>query len=345
MLRIVAAPMFEGRPEIEITDLIIKYARDNNIQHSVLSDGIYPNPGPEAVYDDYVMARYYLRMTSAVIDQMQDGDTIFWVDAWNPVLASLWHVCNAQRITVYNYGIWHSSPITPGDYLEGSNWAGDFQMHLTKYLNGIFVATNYLKNSCEPEDCTSEELDRIQKKIHVTGLPFDDSVIVKNDKKRNVIVYPHRWASDKCPSQFVALAKYYDKIDYEVFTPTASTIPLVKTECVKQGVDPDRIRVVVNENKQVYYERLSEVKFVWANSVLETFGYAVLEAYLSGAIPILNDMPCYRELYPNSIYRSLEDIIDLIENSKWENVVFNAPTDPVGNMFSIIKEKSYNEEG
>lgn len=339
MLRIIAAPLFEGRPEITITRDIVKYAMDNNIPYSYISDGVYPVPQVGAVYNDEVLARYYLKVTQTVIDQIKDGDILFWCDLWNPALTSLFHYCTSKHIKVKNYGIWHSSPITAGDYLYGSDWAVDFQTHLLKYVDGLVVATNYMKDMCITPELVGDK--SIADKIKVTGLPLDLSVIKNHPNKQNTIVFCHRWADDKRPDSFVKQAKRYKEmgsdLKFIVFSPNKNIRDSVTKTCLDNGVDPNLIECVPTKDKADYYDKLGYVKYIWADSVLETFGYSILEGYLSGAIPVLNDMPCYKELYPLNCYSNNEELDKIISTEfRGDYSMANIVSTCVANMYKFM---------
>lgn len=326
-LIIVSAPLFEGRPEEFITRAIVSHANLHQLNTKFIRDVVRPSCGGVRVYDDLVMAQYYAQKTKEVTEVVEDGDTILWVDGWNPAMDLLYHYCAATRINVKNYGIWHSSPITPGDYLSGSEWALEFQTHLVEMMDGIFVATEYMKAMCDTKLSTRFD----SSKIHVVGLPVDISNIKQSTHKDNCVVFGHRWASDKRPGEFLKLAKHlHGVLEFRVFTPDGNLAKLIQAEHGKF------LRVYHNDTKEKYYDNLSRAKFVWANSELETFGYFILEGVLSGAIPVLNDHPCYKELYPNSIYKTFDEQVAMLLGGSKPTVVKDLWTGSVERMFNIM---------
>jgi glycosyltransferase involved in cell wall biosynthesis len=330
MLRIISAPLFESRPELSILESIVDYVRERGTSYSLLSEGLYSVPVGGNVYDDLTMSRYYLKVTESIIHQVQNNDILLWIDAWNPAFPIIKHYAHATNITLYNYGIFHSNPLINGDYLQDSEWAVDFQEHLMKYMNHIFVASKYLKSFFTDK----------YKNISVTGLPITDSLkkikLYTSSEKENVIVFNHRWAEDKRPQEFSNLAAWWSKnmkskLEFRVLTPEKEIFEKLQNSILSVRYCDTKIK---------YFKELGKAKFIWANSILETFGYSIMEGYMSGAIPILNNMPCYKEFYPNSIYNNFEEQIDLILTAKYENIIFNYKDQSIKNMFNIIRRDS-----
>lgn len=313
-LFIVSPPQFEGRPE--------KFSFDKIVEGFPEAIPVFLPPHrslpSEKVYDTRIMVKHYAEMTDYLIGRVERGDKVLWVDGYNPSLQSLIHFSDIEGLDIKNYIIFRSGALVPGDYLYGNKNAIAFEGFLVEACEKVFVATNYLKNLINGD----------KKKICVTGLPIPD-VKFCSDKK-NVIIFPHRWADDKRKDNFVNFARWcqhslkYKYLRFEIFTQD----PNLESRLV--GL-PANMRVVFNRTREEYFERLQYVKYVWADSVLETFGYAILEAYLSGAIPILNNMGCYAELYPRSCYETFDEMVDLLDMS-YEDVVCNVDMDPIKNM-------------
>lgn len=320
MLYVVSAPLFEGRPELTIIDCIEQHLSSTKLAHEILRPPVLPNPGRD-VYDNKVMVDYYVAIAYELAHKLGSNDKVFWVDAQNPALPIL---CQQKLETkVKHYGIFHSSPWIEADYLHGTTWGSAYHLFLMETFSAVFVATEYMKSMC----CSSRAH---ADKTFVTGLPIDTQYI-QNKLKTNSIVFSHRCSTDKNFAGYLKLAEaYHHLIEFKVFTPDIVTYEEIRSI--------PYITSVFNRTKVEYFENLSTVKFVFANSKLETFGYSVIEAYLSGAIPVLNAHPCYTELFPNCIYRDRLELLDLILNPiEHKDVEYRGVhTDCIQNMLNII---------
>lgn len=312
-LHIVCAPLFEGRPET----ITIKRMREETSRkpYPVIFyfDEILPALRPKEVYDNFEFCNYYLKAGAALLGKLKEGDVVFWQDLAN---ASIWPLRMYESITgirCFHCGIFHSSPFTPGDFLFGNRTAEALHIDSLPFFDEIYVATEYMREMLLPPGHRMRE--SVFARTKITGLPLDLCGVKPNLEKREAVVFPHRWAADKRPENFIRLARWWKEnvsrpLSFEVFTPSPAFHE------IEEDIGDAPVKVIFNPSRKVYLERLSEVKFVWADSELETFGNAIREGVELGAIPVLNDMPCYRELYPESIYSSFQEQTDMLLNPR-----------------------------
>jgi hypothetical protein len=326
---IIAPPLFYNRPERHIMDSIVNFVKDK-VKYSYISTGIYDdvyngyNIDYTLRFDDFLMERVYLRSIENVIEQISQNDILIWGDIWWPAISSIFHFCAANRLNVKHYGIFHDFPFRKRAYLEGNKWAySHFKgTILNNTVKAIFTATCSAKKDIEKNLC----LDNLHK-IKVTGLPINH-IPKQNCKKENIIMFNNRFSFDRNSEKFIALNQKL-KLDFMLLT---------SSKYIYNKYINTNLKVELHENRKEYFKILKKCKFVWSDSIAESFGYAIAEAYLSGAIPILNDIPCYRELYPNSIYTSFNEMVDMIKTANYEDVIFNYEDHAIENMFNIINQ-------
>jgi hypothetical protein len=113
-------------------------------------------------------------------------------------------------------------------------------------------------------------------KIVRTGWPMeylaDELAPYANKEKRDLIVFPHRVASEKQVDIFKALAHQLPQYDFVV--------------CQEQKLSKDE-----------YHNLLSEAKIVFSANLQETLGISCYEGALLGAIPMVPDRLSYKEMY------------------------------------------------
>lgn len=95
--------------------------------------------------------------------------------------------------------------------------------------------------------------------------------------------------------------------------------------------------VYVQKNKDEYYDILGSAKYVYSGAEEETFGYSILEGYLSGAVPVLSAIPCYKELYPKNCYTNDSELDEIISAGFRENYpIINTLGSCVENIYKFM---------
>lgn len=214
--------------------------------------------------------------------RVNEQTVIFLMDAWFPGLEMLAYIRDAMKIPFKITGIFHAGTWDQHDYLTQcgmKSWGQFCERAWFEILDAIFVATNFhkkliIENSTMIQKCNLNLTD----KIHVTGLPIYPD-FVKDVKKENIVVFPHRLAPEKQPELFDHLAKTLkDQFPHWQFIKT-------KDVC---------------STKQEYYDLLNRAKIAVSFAQQETFGISMIEATLCDCLPIVPNRLSYQELYPQN---------------------------------------------
>lgn len=208
---------------------------------------------------------------------IKDGDVLLFLDGWFPGLEMLAYIRDGLGRKVKFVGMFHAGTYDPNDFLTQrgmESWAQHMEMGWFNIFDKIIVATEYHKSLI----LKSRAVD--PNKIKVIFFPMlTDWVAPICVEKEPIVVFPHRMAPEKQPDRFKLLAQY---------------------------TYPEELRFVMTKDavdtKQEYWELLSRSKFAVSFANQETWGIAMIEAVLSGCIPIVPDRCSYVELYP-SIFR------------------------------------------
>lgn len=296
-LLLVAPFLFEGRAENYLFSRLRETLKPLDSVHL----GVLPI---KQYKYDVIMDTYYaniVKRTIEVLDQFRGIKQILFCDGWNPAIPNVFHYCEATKRPMKYHAIVHGSTWVKNDYLHGSGWARDFERYLLGLYDNIFVATTSLML----------DLSHVQNpNVHVTGLPIDRALIKNYEDRDYNVVFPHTLTPARNFEGFIKLARYWkkkvgDNLSFEIFTNKPVS-----------GV-PEGIKIVYNKTKEEYYERLGRARYVWSGSSGETFGYSIIEAYLSGCYLILNNLPTYKELFDDCFYTAtLGSQVDLIKNPK-----------------------------
>jgi hypothetical protein len=218
------------------------------------------------------------------------NDHFLFTDAWNPAIINLKYIKDLMRLNWTFHGLWHAGSYDKHDFLgaidhgwvklaEKSYYAAfDHNYFATEFHVRMFME-QLLNNGMTSENPWFEE-DWDERyddgKIVRTGWPMeylaDELAPYANKEKRDLIVFPHRVASEKQVDIFKALAHQLPQYDFVV--------------CQEQKLSKDE-----------YHKLLSEAKIVFSANLQETLGISCYEGALLGAIPMVPDRLSYKEMY------------------------------------------------
>lgn len=236
---------------------------------------------------------YKNEQTNRIIEYIRNNQekeiVLFFHDLWFPGIINIAYVIYGLGLkkTIKICGCLHAGSYDTEDFLSKkgmSPWAISFENSLFTIIDLIFVATEFHKNLilCE------RKVD--YNKIKVTGFPIFPTEFVKDslEEKKNIIVFPHRLDSEKCPEMF-------DKLK-AVLQPLYPNWEFLKSkECTS--------------SKKEYYQLLAKSKIAVSFARQETWGIAMQEAVFHDVIPIVPNRLSYPELYsPAFVYDTTHDV-------------------------------------
>ncbi len=224
---------------------------------------------------------YKNEQTNRIIEYIRNNQekeiVLFFHDLWFPGIINIAYVIYGLGLkkTIKICGCLHAGSYDTEDFLSKkgmSPWAISFENSLFTIIDLIFVATEFHKNLilCE------RNVD--YNKIKVTGFPIFQSEFVEDslEEKDNIIVFPHRLDTEKCPEMFDTLKK-------EMQSEFPDWIFLKSKECTS--------------SKKEYYQLLAKSKIAVSFARQETWGIAMQEAVFHDVIPIVPNRLSYPELY------------------------------------------------
>jgi hypothetical protein len=202
------------------------------------------------------------------------GDKFLVTDAWNFAITAIRYMSELLDIPVEIHSIWHAGNYDPTDILgmkmgkwahhQETAWfhASDFNYFATDFHRYMFLDNldipkgydNKAIRSGQPHSPLIEQLSPM----------FDN-------KKNDLVLFPHRLNSDKQP---------------EIATDLAGLISA-------QIIQNQKLQL----SKDEYYAMLGTARAVFSCSLHENLGISMMEGVLAGAIPIVPDRASYSEMY------------------------------------------------
>jgi len=221
--------------------------------------------------------------------EIKDGDYFLYTDAWNPTVIQLKYMAELLGVNIRIGGLWHAGSYDPHDFLgrligdtpwvrhaEKSMYSTyDDNFFATDFHIEMFVRTLFGPDNPWEEDDVAEALEGENPRITRVGWPMEylknslDSY--KGMEKRDLILFPHRIASEKQVDIFRDLAEQLPEYEFVV--------------CQEREL-----------TKNEYHNLLGEAKMVFSANLQETLGISWYEGALVNAIPMVPNRLSYSEM-------------------------------------------------
>ena len=274
----------------QLYDHTIRDLDTSNIEYEVIhGDTLTTEVQEGAVLDAesrnyYAMSQIQKLLEKVKEGELTDGDVVFNQDFWHIGQLSLQYLADIRDWDIPIYGLVCSGTFEEHDFTnkEGMTpWGKHLEKAWTEAYEGLFVANRRMK------EMVRERVDN-PSKVHVTGLPLDQSWIYdrvrphKTEDKEDIIVFPHRWDEEKDPDQFNRLADWLGH-KYRFVHTTG------RTGSIGNGPEPhENVEVIRNpDGKKSYYEILAKSKLVFSSAYQDTVGNAMFESISLGNTPIV----------------------------------------------------------
>lgn len=201
------------------------------------------------------------------------GDKFLITDAWNFIITPIKYMSDLLEIPVEIHSIWHAGAYDPSDilgykmtkpwpWLQEQSWfmSSDYNYYASESHRQMF-----LKNLDIPEKYENRAVRSGQPHELIVKPLLDRQSFVKSDR----VMWPHRYNADKQPEIAEDLAADFDMV----------------------------ITQKMNLEKSAYYDVMANSKVIFSCALHENLGISVMEAVLTGAIPVVPDRCSYAEMY------------------------------------------------
>jgi len=245
---------------------------------TIEGQAIAENTTPGAFLDFGATNVYKSSQAMAVSQAFSDGlikpgDKFLITDAWNFIITPIKYMSDLLDIPVEIHSIWHAGAYDPSDilgykmskpwpWLQEQSWfmCSDYNYYATESHKNMFL-TNL--------DIPADHRNRAVRSGQPHELIVDNLCKRQTNKKTDTVLWPHRYNDDKQPEIAELLAEDFDMI----------------------------ITQKMSLEKEAYYDTMSTCKVIFSCALHENLGISVMEAVLTGAIPVLPDRCSYSEMY------------------------------------------------
>ena len=302
---------YENIPKI-IGDRITELKLDPWEVVTVAGEGA-TNGTTDGAFLDFAATNYYKAAQVQAISELfmhgrvKPGDKFLVTDAWNFAITAIRYMSDLLEIPVEIHGIWHAGNYDPTDIL-GMKMQKDWPPHQERAwyyaCDYNWFATNFHRSMFLKNLGICDAF-----KAHRSGQPHEYIIPQLEDlldtPKQDKVIWPHRYNADKQPEIAEEL-----KTDFNMII------------TAKMGL-----------NKEAYYRELASSKVIFSCALHENLGISIMEAVLSGVIPVLPDRCSYAEMYP------AEFLYPSIWTSSEENFLHYKPQ-----LVEFIRDRMHHPE-
>ena len=211
---------------------------------------------------------------------------LLFLDAFNPGLDLIRYAHEKRGINVRYSALVHGGTYLSDD-LYDFPWLSPYENSWFKTYDRLYVSSSYSKSKLSREF-------QDKAKIFPWGL---DAFTAQPASKRDVdVIFPHRLDRDKGAHALAGLAESLPNKLFLVTVPSFQS--LVGNPYYDQCRKIANIEYVVSEDDEGHAKTLGRAKVVFSNSKQELYGYSVMKAVLSGAVPVLPKDQCYPDFFP-----------------------------------------------
>lgn len=247
--------------------------------------------------------------------KIKDGDYFLYTDAWNPTVLQLKYMAELLGVKINVGGMWHAGAYDPNDFLgrligHDTAWVRYAELSMFNAFDDNFFATQDHFNMFLR---AFPEVSSADASVSIVGWPMEymQDLLgkVKTDKKKDLVLFPHRLAPEKQLEIFEDLAnELSDEAEFIV--------------CQKKKL-----------TKKQYHTMLGKAKIVFSANLQETLGISMYEGALCGAAPMVPDRLSYSEMYEDGFRYPSE------WTESWDNYLVHK-----GDLIQFIKHALQNSD-
>jgi len=328
------APVFYTGTSFERICLSVKACIENekfDIDYIVLSE--LPNSLDPAEFDDKQFYRHQLKLLEFLVESKQNYDRILFVDFFNPGLDILKYELDRQGIEIKLYALLHGGSFMEADLLK-EDWISMYEQAWASVYEKVYVPSYYAYHTL-PEFLASKS------SVYAWGLDAVTPELKPSGTKNIDVVFPHRMSSDKGIEELIAICALCPNAQFVVTSPSG-IIP----SAYKNISNVKNLSIITCRDTTAYYQTLGISKIVLSCAHQELYGYAIAEAVLSGAFPVLPNKQVYPEYYPaNSLYDTQEQaaalITKMLQTADSQAII---PTDILAHSFAPLLKDFLGEK-
>jgi len=249
---------------------------------------------------------------------IKPGDKFLVTDAWNFIITPIKYMSDLLDIPVEIHSIWHAGAYDPSDilgYKMNKPWPWDAErswFYSSDY--NYYASENHRKMFLTNLNIPEEYHHKAVRSGQPHELIIDDLVRHQNTDKQDRVMWPHRYNADKQPAIAEDLAANFDMV----------------------------ITQKMNLNKADYYATMGTSKLIFSCALHENLGISVMEAVLTGAVPVVPDRCSYSEMYLDEFKYPSEWTEDLESYQKNKHRVaefIQDKLDNYSNYHNLIREQ------
>lgn len=230
--------------------------------------------------------------------EVQEGDVIFLHDIWYPGIEALFYARDGLGLKFKIAGMLHAGTYDPHDWTAQrgmGRWARQFENSWLHEVDMVFVASLFHSELVSEARQTNNNVKVLMSfpRAWDAQLAQAGRDALFQRRKKRLVVWPHRKAPEKDEATFLAAAKA-----------TTENWPGWQFVSSKD----------ICKSKAQYYQLLLEASIAVSTAKQETWGIAMRESTIAGAVPLVPDSLSYCEAFdPVFMYpEGLDGLLDAL---------------------------------
>ena len=264
-----------------IPKILEKKIVDNNLNYRVVNipGSVVEDRTSTGAFLDFGATNVYKASQTVTVSKMfstgeiKAGDKFLVTDAWNFIITPIKYMSDLLGIPVEIHSIWHAGAYDPSDilgYKMNKPWPWHTEtgwFHSSDY--NYYASENHRRMFLENLNIPAEYHCKAIRSGQPHELILTDLVKYQDTAKQDRVMWPHRYNADKQP---------------EIAEDLSDSFDMVITQKMKLS-------------KSDYYAQMGQSKAIFSCALHENLGISVMEAVLTGAIPVVPDRCSYTEMY------------------------------------------------
>ena len=256
------------------------------------------------MFDNDQYFKRHVSCLSHILEILQSDTKLLFLDFFNPGLDIIKYHCQLKNITPKFGSLLHGSAFLAGD-LYSWDWLRHYELGWLNSYDTIYCPSKFLKRA----------LPVFKAKTKVFPWGIDGISFQNTSRKLFDVAFPHRLEVDKGVIDFIEITQELKTTNFLITCPQEKT-NISQNKYYRELAKQSNVTFKYGQNYNQHLRTLSQCKVVLSCAKQENFGYSILKAVKSGAIPVLPNRLSYQEMYASQyLYSNRTECIKLITTS------------------------------
>jgi hypothetical protein len=273
-------------------------------------------------------------------DGKVNSEDCFLVTTWFPGLENLRYLSHINNTPIKIFGIWNGGSNNLGHKMEPMHdWSKYFEIGFLNICNGVFVGTEYTKNSITERllySLPGNEIKSIADKLYAFGMPIDLQELSKIKKEKvNQITFPFPLEEQNYPNVFIdilnGLSTFWEDFDKYNFVFCSQESYKSKSIWLNALIGSLKVKfknvtVLENLTREKFLQELCKSSLVVSTTAEENFDYPIVESLAMNSTVLCPNGFVFPEILEQNkamMYDDYDELFHKIPNLAGQKINYN----------------------